>query len=114
MRIHWVSRVPAPSGSSVNRHVAAGSLTSSTAHSTTCGGSHTVIVDVVSQPPMARWRLRPTKRAPTRGPVAPSSHSTPWSSALNRGGRSMSLTKAQTTDGDAVMSTTASVVGPSA
>ena len=107
-------RVPDPSGTSVNRQCAAGTSGSPTAQPKTRSGSNSQIVDTVSQVPRASWWLRPRKRAPSAGPVAPSSHWPPWNSVLNSAGVWMSQTRAQTADGGASISSSASVVGQSA
>src|SRR2546423_8345841 len=57
--------------------------------------------------------LRPLKRAPTMGPVAPSSHSPPWYSGLHCPISTRSVTSSQTRAAGAAMYMSASTVGRS-
>jgi hypothetical protein len=111
---HCSSSVPVPSGFRVNRQVADGWPGSPTTQAKRCGSSHSVTVLTVSHSPMAGWALRPVKRCPTAGPVAPSSHSTACSSELSCGIRKMSLARAHTRAGGASMCTSAAATGVSA
>ena len=100
---HCSSRVPSPSGATVNRQVADGWPGSPTAQAKRCGGSHSVTVLTVSHSPMAACALRPVNRWPTAGPATPSSQATSCSSALSSGIKKMSLTRPQTRSGGASM-----------
>jgi hypothetical protein len=114
---HCSSRVPSPSGVTVNRQVADGWPGSPTAQAKRCGGSHSVTVLTVSHSPMAGWALRPVNRRPAAGPVpsgSSSSQATAISSELSSGIRKMSLTSSQTRSGGASMRTSADTVGVSA
>ena len=117
---HCSSRVPSPSGATVNRQVADGWPGSPTAQAKRCGGSHSVTVLTVSHSPMAGWVLRPVNRRPAAGPVpsgasgSSSSQATAISSELSSGIRKMSLTSSQTRSGGASMRTSADTVGVSA
>src|SRR5688500_7876690 len=61
------SRVPDPSGASSSRQTADGTSGSPTAQPKRRTGSKSTIVLVVSHSPRAGWKLRPVKRALSRG-----------------------------------------------
>ena len=108
------SLVPLGIFSSSNRHLALGLSLSFTFQANTFGLSHLTTHDLVSHSLFTSVRLfRPRKEAPRRG-SSESIHSAPWNSLLNSAEMLISLTRSQTTSGEAAMSISTVTPGPSA
>src|SRR5689334_18375954 len=109
VRVSWndsVTSVPSPAGTRSYRHVFNALPVGPTPNAKARPGSHTVTVEVVQY--VGPWPFRltcPRKRAPTAGPVAPSSHSASNVSGLNLPIWVTSLTSAHTRSGGAAMCT---------
>src|SRR6266568_1472827 len=114
IRAHCSSSVPAPAGRRVNRQVAIGWPGSPTVQVKRRGGSHSVIVLIVSHVPRYSLALRPVNRRPGAGPVTPSSQATCCSSELSSAISVISLTRSHTRSGGASMRIWAAAVGQSA